>query len=240
MELRTAVDRATSAGVAVQKTSLIDYPGRVSAVLFLAGCNFRCPYCHNPDLVLPPFPEDLGSATEALAFLDTRRSVLSGVVLSGGEPLLREDLPLLAGELRDRGFKVKLDTNGSFPDRIEGVRADFVALDLKTAPDRYDRIAPGVPDAGARVLESLRIVRSLGVPYELRITCAPGIAEAGEVRILAEHLEPEDSVVLQAFRPLRVLDPLWETLPPTPERLLEEYARVLRTRAARVRVRSST
>ena len=235
-----AAERTAAWGVAVQKTSLIDYPGRVSAVLFLAGCNFRCPYCHNPDLVLPPFPEDLSTAGDALAFLDTRRRVLSGVVLSGGEPLLREDLPLLTRELRDRGFKVKLDTNGSFPDRIEGVGADFVALDLKTAPDRYDRVAPGVPDAGERVLESLRVVRSLGVPYELRITCAPGIAEAGEIRSLAELLEPEDSVVLQGFRPLRVLDPLWETLPATPERLLEDYAGLLRTRAARVRVRSST
>jgi pyruvate formate lyase activating enzyme len=240
VDLRTAVDRATAAGIAVQKTSLIDYPGRVSAVLFLAGCNFRCPYCHNPDLVLPPFPEDLGSAEEALAFLDTRRKVLSGVVLSGGEPLLREDLPFLAGELRDRGFKVKLDTNGSFPDRIEDVGADFVALDLKTAPDRYDRVAPGVPDAGEKVLESLRIVRSLGVPYEIRITCAPGIADAEEIRGLAELLEPEDSVILQGFRPLRVLDPRWEILPATPEHLLEEYARVLLSRAARVRVRSAT
>lgn len=232
--------RTAATGVAVQKTSLIDFPGRVSAVLFLAGCNFRCPYCHNPDLVLPPFPEDLGTPEDALAFLDTRRNVLSGVVLSGGEPLLREDLPDLAAELRSRGFRIKLDTNGSFPDRIEDVGADFVALDLKTAPETYRRVAPGVPDAGERVLESLRIVRSLGVPYELRITCAPGIAEAEEIRILAEHLEPEDSVVLQGFRPLRVLDPRWETFPATEESLLEAYARDLRTRAARVRVRSSS
>jgi len=233
------LERTVAAQVAVQKTSLIDYPGRVSAVFFLPGCNFRCPYCHNPELVIPPFPGDLAVFEDALAFLDTRRSILSGVVLSGGEPLLREDLPALAREIRNRGFKVKLDTNGSFPERIEGVGADFVALDLKTVPESYDRVAPEVTDAGFRVLESLRIVRSLGVPYELRITCAPGIVEAEEIRSLADLLEPEDSVVLQGFRPLRVLDPRWRSFPPTQEALLEEYARVFGTRAARVRIRSS-
>lgn len=225
--------------VAVQKTSLIDYPGRVSAVFFLPGCNFRCPYCHNPELVLPPFPEELEALEDALAFLDSRKRVLSGVVLSGGEPLLREDLPALAREIRNRGFKVKLDTNGSFPERIEGVGADFVALDLKTSPEAYSRVAPGVTDAGFRILESLRIVRSLGVPYELRITCAPGISEDQDLRVLAELLEPEDSVVLQGFRPLRVLDPRWRSFPPTPEAFLEEHAKVFGTRAARVRIRSS-
>ena len=239
MKVQAEVRRPAAAGVAVLKTSLIDYPGRVSAVLFLAGCNFRCPYCHNPDLVLPPFPHDLGSLEDAVAFLDTRRSVLSGVVLSGGEPLLRDDLPDLADEVRSRGFKVKLDTNGSFPERIEAVGADFIALDLKTAPESYDRVAPGIPDAGARVLDSLKVVRSLGVPYELRITCAPGVAELEDIRELAELLVPEDSVALQGFRPLRVLDPRWESFPATPEWLLEEYARELRTRAARVRIRSS-
>ncbi len=239
MNICDVSERTVAARVAVQKTSLIDFPGRVSAVLFFAGCNFRCPYCHNPELVLPPFPEELEALEDALAFLDTRRSVLSGVVLSGGEPLLREDLPALAREIRNRGFKVKLDTNGSFPERIEGVGADFVALDLKTSPESYSRVAPGVPDAGRRVLESLRIVRNLGVPYELRITCAPGVAEAQDLRVLAEYLEPEDSVVLQGFRPLRVLDPRWSSLPPTQETILEEHARVLGTRAARVRIRSS-
>lgn len=239
MKDRAVLERTAVSGIAVQKTSLIDFPGRVSAVLFLAGCNFRCPYCHNPGLVLPPFPEDLGSPEDALAFLDTRRNVLSGVVLSGGEPLLREDLPRLTAELRSRGFRVKLDTNGSFPDRIGNAGADFIALDLKTAPEFYDRVAPGVPAAGEKVLESLRIVRSIGVPYELRITCAPGIAEAEEIRILAEYLEPEDAVVLQGFRPIRVLDPRWGDLPATEESLLEAYARILRTRAALVRIRSS-
>ncbi len=240
MNDRGVSERAAASGVAVLRTSLIDFPGRVSAVLFFPGCNFRCPYCHNPDLVIPPFPEGLSTTGDALAFLETRRNVLSGVVLSGGEPLLRDDLPDLAAELRGRGFKVKLDTNGSFPDRIEGIGADFVALDLKTSPEDYDRVAPGVPDASDRVLESLRILRTLGVPYELRITCAPGIVEAEEIRRLAEYLEPEDSVVLQGFRPLRVLDARWESLPATPEGRMEDYARELRLRAARVRIRSSS
>ena len=228
-----------AARVAVQKTSLIDFPGRVSAVLFLAGCNFRCPYCHNPQLVLQPFPDDMGTVQDALDFLDTRRKVLSGVVLSGGEPLLWADLPAFAAEVRKRGFMVKLDTNGSFPERIGEVQADFVALDLKTDPASYGRVAPGVPEAGRRVLESLQVVRSLGIPYEFRLTCAPDVVEPEDLRRLAEYLEPEDSVVLQVFRPEGVLDPRWRSRPPTPEPVMEEYAALLRTRAARVRIRST-
>lgn len=208
-------------------------------MLFLPGCNFRCPYCHNPELVLPPFTEELVPVGEALDFLDTRRKVLSGVVLSGGEPLLREDLADLASAVRGRGFRVKLDTNGSFPERIAALGADFIALDIKTAPECYGRVAPEIPDAGSRILESIRVVRSLGVPYEFRITCAPDIVGIGEIHRIAEVLEPEDSVVLQGFRPQRVLDPRWADKPPTPETSLREYKEILSSRAALVRVRSS-
>ncbi len=234
-----AAVKTLPARMAVQKTSLIDYPGKVSAVLFLPGCNFLCPYCHNPSLVRPPFPEDMLSLEEVLAFLDSRRRVLSGVVLSGGEPLLHESLPDLAAEVRERGFLVKLDTNGSFPERIAAAGADFIALDVKASPESYGRVAPEVPDAGERLLESLRIVRGLKVPYELRITCAPGVVDEKEIRGIAEILEPEDIVVLQGFRPRVVLDPRWRKEPPSPDSLLEEYARILKSRAALVRIRSS-
>lgn len=228
-----------SARLAVQKTSLIDYPGRVAAVLFLPGCNFRCPYCHNPSLVSPPFPEDLLSTEEAFAFLEARRKVLSGVVLTGGEPTLRDDLPELAQAARKLGYLVKLDTNGSRPERIAAVGADFIALDLKTSPERYGLVAPDVPDAGDRVLESLRVIRGLKVPYEIRVTCAPGIVDSEVIRRIASVLEPGDSVALQDFRPLNVLDPRWRDVTPFPESALREFADALRSRAAAVRIRSS-
>jgi len=225
--------------MAVQKTSLIDYPGRISAVLFLPGCNFRCPYCHNPELVLPPFSDELLAFDEVLRFLDSRRKVLSGVVLSGGEPLLHEELPILAAAVKERGFLVKLDTNGSFPERIAAAGADFIALDIKTAPESYNLVAPGVPGSGEKLLESLRIVRGLNVPYELRITCAPDIVGGKDIERIAEILEPEDVVVLQGFRSQRVLDPDWEKKASLPEASLMAYAGMLRSRAALVRIRSS-
>jgi pyruvate formate lyase activating enzyme len=228
-----------SARMAVQKTSLIDYPGRVAAVLFLPGCNFRCPYCHNPQLVAPPFPEELVSLEEVLRFLESRRRVLTGVVLTGGEPLLHEDLPELAAAVRKLGFLVKLDTNGSSPERIANVAADFIALDLKTSPEHYERVAPGLPGAGEKVLESLRVIRSLAVPYEIRVTCAPGIVDYESIRRIAELLEPEDAVALQDFRPMNVLDPAWRDVSPFPESTLKEFADTLRSRAASVRIRSS-
>lgn len=232
-------DVAMPARMAVQKTSLIDYPGRVSTVLFLPGCNFRCPYCHNPQLVLPPYAEDLLPVGEVFKFLKSRKNVLTGVVLSGGEPLVHEGLPTLAAAIREEGFKVKLDTNGSFPERIEAIEADYIALDVKTAPQTYDRVAPDVPGVGKKVLESLRTIRGLSVPYEIRITCAPGIVDEESIRQIAELLEPEDRVALQDFRPQSVLDPRWKDVAPYPESSLNDFADMLASRAASVRIRFS-
>lgn len=201
--------------VALRKTSLIDFPGRVAAVFFLPGCDFRCPYCHNAELVDPSAaPRDLVPLSEALSFLERRKSLISGLVLSGGEPLLHEESAFLASRARELGLAVKLDTNGSFPGRIASVGADYVALDLKTAPESYGLVAPGLPGAGALALESLREIRRSGVPFEIRITCAPGLVGPAEAEALALALEPRDRVYLQTFRPGGCLDPAYDLLEP--------------------------
>ena len=123
----------------LQRFSLVDYPGRVSAVVFLQGCNFRCPYCHNPHLVYPMLFEDPMEEADVLQYLDKRRGMIQGVVISGGEALLQERLAGFLGHIKGMGYPVKLDTNGSFPDHLEMLAAkglvDYVALDYK-APAR--------------------------------------------------------------------------------------------------------
>ncbi|MCX7024101.1 MAG: anaerobic ribonucleoside-triphosphate reductase activating protein [Spirochaetes bacterium] len=223
--------------VALQKTSLVDFPARVAAVVFTPGCAFRCPYCHNPELV---FAKDDGSFIpigELLGFLDRRKGVLSGLVFSGGEPLIHEDLPRLSRAARKRGYAIKLDTNGSFPERMADVEPDYIAIDLKTSPGAYARVAPGVPDAGAKAFESLAVARSLGVPYEVRITCVPGIVGPAELRSMAEYLEPGDEVVLQRFRPLKTLDPAWMSVEPYPKETMDELLAIARRKAPRARIR---
>ncbi|OHD19388.1 MAG: anaerobic ribonucleoside-triphosphate reductase activating protein [Spirochaetes bacterium GWB1_59_5] len=225
----------------IQKTSLVDYPGRVSAVLFAAGCALRCPYCHNPELVEPSGSQAavLVSVDEALAFLQRRRDVLTGVVLSGGEPTLHAGLPELAQSIRALGLNVKLDTNGTLPERIVPVGADYIAMDLKTSPERYSELWPGAPDDAAdRIRSSVIAVRQSGAEYEFRITCAPGIFAEADAKAVAALLAPEDPVFLQRYRPGRVLDPAWDSgiFPYTEERLAGLLA-IIRNVAPTARIR---
>ncbi|TVR85141.1 MAG: anaerobic ribonucleoside-triphosphate reductase activating protein, partial [Spirochaetaceae bacterium] len=128
----------------LRKTSLIDFPGRLAAVVFTHGCPLRCPFCHNPELVQGPLPESFLPAAEVLAFLRKRANLLSGVVISGGEPLLHADLPQLITKIGALGLGVKVDTSGALPQslaeilRLEAVT--YVAMDIKTAPGRYPEL----------------------------------------------------------------------------------------------------
>ncbi|MDX9898352.1 MAG: anaerobic ribonucleoside-triphosphate reductase activating protein [Spirochaetia bacterium] len=227
--------------IGIQKTSLVDFPGRVSAVLFMRGCNMRCPYCHNPRLVVPEDEEDEALVTpkEALEFLDRRRSVLSGAVLSGGEPTLHKDLPALAADIRSLGYKVKLDTNGTMPDCIAAVGADYIAMDIKTSFQRYQELWPGSPpDASERLRRSMRMIRDSGSGYEFRITCVPGIFTESDAEMVAGLLEERDTIILQRYRQGRVLDPAWAggVSPYTEERLSGLLA-IVRRAAPMARIR---
>lgn len=230
----------------IRKTSLIDFPGRVSIVLFSEGCDFRCPYCHNPELAAPRRDGDgdmigdgLVSEEEALRFLEARRGLASGVVLSGGEPLVHAGLPAFAAGVRDLGYAVKLDTNGSFPERIAAVGADFIAMDLKTDPRRYRELWPGAPDDAPGIIErAVRAVRAAGAEYEFRLTCAPGFLGEEEARAVASLLLPEDEVALQRYRPDVVLDPAWAAgVSPYDEATLQRILSIVRTAAPRARLR---
>jgi pyruvate formate lyase activating enzyme len=225
------------------KTSLIDYPGHVAAVLFTPGCDFRCPYCQNPALVQPEpgCPDGLLPVGEVLSFLQRRRGVLSAVVVSGGEPCMHEGLPDLLASIRVMGYLVKVDTNGSYPDRMKRIEADYLAMDLKSDPGRYHELWPDAPpDAAERIRESVCIVRRSGAGYEYRITCAPGYVDEAAARAIATLLEPADRVFLQRYKPATVLDPAWAgSVSPYTDARMAELLAIFRQTAPLARIRGA-
>jgi len=193
----------------LQKTTLIDYPGKTACVLFVAGCNFRCPYCHNPDLVAAGATATL-SEEKALAFLARRRGFLEGVVISGGEPTTMPELPTLCEKIKDLGYALKLDTNGSRPEilkqLIAGGLVDYLAMDLKTDGPRYRHLTAEFA-APIRVAASASSVLSSGIPHEFRTTCVRPLVDDRAVAAILEIAQGADLYVLQRFVSRRVLNP---------------------------------
>lgn len=223
------------------KTSLIDFPGKVAAVVFTHGCNFRCPYCHNPELVLGSPPEEFLTEEELFAFLDLRKRVLGGVVISGGEPLIHSTVPALTGRIRDLGFSVKIDTNGSFPERLKECRADFVALDLKTAFSRYDLLLPPGTESEEicrRIGASLAYLEGAGIPYQLRTTMVPGIVGENELRELVKDLKGcRGRYLISGFRNRKTLDPAYAKRYPYEDAVLYRAAEILEKAGIETQIR---
>ncbi len=192
----------------LQKHSLIDYPGKVSCVAFVTGCNFQCPYCHNPDLARGNYPQRI-SEKAFLAFLTPRLSFLDGVVVTGGEPTLQPGLAELCRTLGAMGLAVKLDTNGSRPDvllrLIECSCIDSIAMDLKTDLQGY-----GPPlcrkSMGAEIEKSIRIIMDSGLDYEFRTTCAPPFVDEARMGRMACSIRGAKRYILQACNPGDMLD----------------------------------
>jgi len=195
----------------LQKNSLIDYPGKMSCILFLAGCNFHCPFCHNPDLALGDVPPaNRISLDAALEFLKDRRGLLEGVVLSGGEPALEKKLPEICKQIKDIGYPVKLDTNGSRPDVLARLFGDdcidYVAMDIKAPLSRYNpQIASTHIEEQLRA--SIQLIMSSGRDYEFRTTCARPFADPENIVEIAATIQGARRYVLQPFNPRVVLDP---------------------------------
>ena len=195
----------------IQKSSLIDFPGRVSCVLFVMGCNFRCPYCHNPELVKPngSFPPTLDNS-EINRFLETRKDLLDGVVISGGEPTLQPGLFSFCQQLKAMGYWVKLDTNGSRPDIIrELLKArvvDYIAMDIKSHPGNYSLFSPR-KSISSSITESINLIMNHCTEYEFRTTCMKPIISKEVIKKIASGIRGAKLYALQKFRQEKVLDP---------------------------------
>ncbi len=213
------------------RTTLLDYPGKVASTLFLPGCNYRCPYCHNPELIHPT-PEsldDLYRTEEILAYLFRYCGMLEGVCITGGEPLLQAHLPGLCRQIKELGLHVKLDTNGSMPGRLEELLqeglVDYVAVDIKGPPRKIQSIARAAvrPENLVTNTEaSVELLRQAGVPFELRTTVVPGLLEPHDFHAIGEWMRGSPNYFLQQFRPGKTLDPLFEDLSPYPPEDLRE------------------
>ncbi len=183
----------------LQKLTLLDFPGQVACTVFLQGCNFRCPFCHNPSLVLGT---EAVTRESVLAFLKQRQGLLDGVAITGGEPLLSAGLEDFLREIRSLGYKIKLDTNGSFPRRLEQFLTDrlvdYVAMDIKNTPEKYDQTA-GAAGFLPAVRESASLLIDGKIPYEFRTTVVDELHEPEDFHAIGQWLSGAQQYFLQCF-----------------------------------------
>ncbi len=225
MKPAAAEPAGTSVYAYLRQPSLVDYPGYPAALFFTSGCNFACRYCHNPALMRR---RQSGLSWERLQQVCTafREEWTSAAVLSGGEPTMAEDLPEIISFFRAQGWRIKLDTNGSFPDVLAQVlpRVDYVALDVKASPDRYRELT-GFGEV-ERIRESIALLRSGGTDYELRTTLIEPFHDDAQLHEIADMVRGTRRLVLQPFLPRPDMpDPTFRLLLRTsPDRLREAAA----------------
>ena len=212
------------------ETSFLDWPGKLCSVLFLPYCNFRCPYCHNHPLVFQPEQYATMLLEDILARLHSLRNWIDGVCLTGGEPTLHADLPLLVREIKRNGFLVKLDTNGSNPRMLENLieegEIDFVSMDVKAPldPFRYSR-SIGLPIHLNPILESIEILKRGKVECEFRMTVVPRFHKEEDIQTLGDQLRVGRRFVLQNFNPENPLDPSLKNVVPYDQKVLKKIER---------------
>lgn len=227
----------------LEKFAPKDFPGHISATIFLGGCNLRCPFCHNVELVLQPdslptFPEDYFRD-----FLVSRRGWLEGICITGGEPLLHEDLDELLRLIKEEGLLTKLDTNGSFPDRLNALikqgLIDSVAMDVKAPLEKYSQATGGrsVPE---RIKESISLLRSSDVPCLFRTTVVPGLIGADDIEAIGRMLKGASRFQLQAFSPGKTLDVRFREIEPPGPAEMKALAEIARPFFEEVKIEGKT
>lgn len=209
----------------LQKTSLVDYPDKVASVLFTPGCNLRCPFCHNWRIAVDPQPPFLQEAA-ALKILEERKRYVDAVVITGGEPCIHKELPKFLAKLKERGFLVKLDTNGFFPDILEECLAsvDYVAMDVKTSREKY-KLLGAVDTTG--FMRSIEMLKMGKLPYEFRTTVVPDFVTAQDANCIGEMVKGSKIHALQQFVPNDTLDKGFEALKPYAPEVINQFAQII-------------
>lgn len=188
-------------------SSLIDYPEKVSAVIFTKGCNFRCPYCHNPELVVGKETSHI-SEIDFFDLLKKRTGLLDGVVISGGEPTLHSDLLHFVEKIKGMGFLIKIDTNGSKPEIIQTLLekelVDYIAMDVKASPDQYVSTA-GYNGSIEPIFQTIKLLEKSSVFHEFRTTVVPGFTNEEEIEKIGKMIEGSKKYFIQNFRPSNTL-----------------------------------
>lgn len=187
---------------AMQKLTLLDFPGHTAVTIFTEGCNLRCPFCHNSSLVVDK-DEIYLSEKDVFDLIEKRRGLLDGVAITGGEPLLQPDIADFMREVKARGFAVKLDTNGSMPEKLKALLdenlVDYVAMDVKSSKERYFAAA-GIPGIDVpRFDRSIQIIKESGIDYEFRTTLVKGIHETEDIESICRWIGPDAKYFIQMY-----------------------------------------
>lgn len=214
-----------------QRVSLIDYPGKLCSIVFVGSCNFRCPYCYNTELVESPEKLETIPEEEIINFMKKREGLLDGVCITGGEPTIYSDLPEFAKKIKDIGFLVKVDTNGSNPkilkELIEKKLVDYIAMDIKAPLEKYKEVAKKEVDL-KKIQESINLIRNSGIEYEFRTTVLKKFFKRKDALAIGKWLKGSKNYCIQQFRPGKTLDKKIENEKPyAPEKLLR-FAEILK------------
>ncbi|MFH0975639.1 MAG: anaerobic ribonucleoside-triphosphate reductase activating protein [Spirochaetota bacterium] len=210
----------------IQKTSLVDYPGRLSTVLFFGGCNFSCGYCHNPELARNDNNLNSYSESDVLNLLKDRKSLVDSVVITGGEPTLFQELSPFLEKIKEISLFIKIDTNGSNPDVIENLLnrkiPDYIAIDIKTSPQKY-KLAAGVNIDFNKIIKTIELVKESGIDYEVRTTCVPSYVNIDDFISIKNEIGNVKKYFLQQFVNSNTLDPSLHECTPYTESVLNEF-----------------
>ena len=194
----------------LQKTSLLDYPEKISAIIFTQGCNFRCGYCHNPELVGLNRQDELIPESFIWEFLNKRRGILDGVVITGGEPCLQPDLADFIRKVKSMNFLVKLDTNGAFPDVVENLISenlvDYIAMDIKAPLEKYSCITNSYVDT-TKIQKSINIILNSNIAYEFRTTVLKSLLSSEDIENIGKIIHSANRYYLQKFVETKILNP---------------------------------
>jgi len=214
----------------LQKLTLVDYPGKVAATVFLIGCNFRCGFCHNPELITWDKSQKEIAEKEFFEFLDSKEGLIEGICISGGEPTIYSDLIDFIKKIKAKGFSVKVDTNGSNPEilkkMIEEKLIDFIAMDIKTSLEKYEKATNTKIDL-EKIKKSAELIKNSGIDYEFRTTVVPVLVEKEDIEKIGEWLGGAKKIALQQFRNQKVLDKIFEKLQPYSDEMLKEFVKIL-------------
>jgi len=226
----------------LQKLTLIDYPDKVAATVFLIGCNFKCPFCQNPELVEPEEIKKQSRIEERdfFNFLDQRKELLEGVCITGGEPTIQSDLIDFIKKIKQKGFLIKLDTNGSNPEVLSKLvnehLLDFVAMDIKTSLDKYEK-AIGIKFDLEKIKKSIGLIKDSGLDYEFRTTIVPGIIDEKDIEKMGNWLQGAKKIALQQFQNKKVLDKKFTKIEPYSEEILKSFKKILEKHINEVELR---
>jgi pyruvate formate lyase activating enzyme len=211
------------------ESSFIDYPKKISMVVFTAGCNFKCHYCHNPELVNPELP--FMAEDKALKKIEAKKEWVDGIVITGGEPTLHSDLPDFIGKIKKMGLMVKLDTNGTNPAMLKKLiderLIDYIAMDVKAPLDDYSKVT--CTDFDAKLLkQSIDLIKDSGIEYEFRTTILPKLLKEDDIIKIGYLLNGAKLLVLQSFKNDKTLDPEYQTQPSYLKPQIEHFSRIIK------------